>query len=442
MILKIVCHGNLYLVQIFERTKYVLDFIQNHPLAEGKISFVFSETSQFDATRTYGIGENSNSALIRIPQGDLYQSIDAQNLPCFANSYTYNGHDLYDVAYQKKNAAPFINAGTLSFDIIQTIFFHISRIEEVVCPVDKKDIHGRMYSHEQFLVKNGLHHIPVVDHLVFCFLEVLGVQPSSPKTVFRLTSDIDMVRKYLAVPPFRSTYKYVFEKPSRKSLFKLWRSYIKTKMRKQKDPYNNFEWLFSCGKEVEKVVYFLVGGRSKYDKPFAKINKSFVEIVNIAIKKGWEIGIHPSYTTVNDGKLLKKEKELLEEICGIEINQSRQHFLRFSIPETAALMDEMGMKEDSSLGYPDRIGFRCATGFPYHLYNFEEEAPYQFIEVPLVVMDVGLLREGDNNNEKVLRIWEDFLAINSHRTQITFNFHNSIFFDTELDGINMYKFYK
>ena len=94
------------------------------------------------------------------------------------------------------------------------------------------------------------------------------------------------------------------------------------------------------------------------------------------------------------------------------------------------------------LGFADRNGFRCGTGFAYHLYDFENEKAYNFLETPLTVMDSALIREGQDNDQKINQILNDFINENRTNTKITFNFHNSRFFDSEVISIQLRTLYE
>ncbi|MCC6723096.1 MAG: hypothetical protein IT258_01205 [Saprospiraceae bacterium] len=352
-----------------------------------------------------------------------------------ANLYNYENQQLYSVEATPKSDAAFFDGRHFGFDIIEAIFFHISRFEEHFCQTSQLDEHGRMKSNEQFLVKHCLEKTPVVDHLVYCFLVAIGANPVAAPTRFRMSFDIDIMRCFSGRPPIRMTAKYLVSKPS--SLPKLWFSYIRTLFAPQNDPYFNFEWLLRKSDKLEQVIYFLVGGSTKFDRPTAKLNNEFKQIVSLAKAMGLRIGLHPSYDCMADDELFHKEKSGLEEILGEKINESRQHFLHFSWKTTPQILEKQGVMEDSSIGFSDRIGFRCGTGFPYQPYSFEREEPWGFMEVPMICMDVALMREAGNNQQRMIEIWDDFLATNKSLTMITFLFHNSRFFDAELEGMDL-----
>jgi hypothetical protein len=200
-------------------------------------------------------------------------------------------------------------------------------------------------------------------------------------------------------------------------------------MGREPDPYNSFGWLLvkNHPKIRGKIIYWLVGGTSHYEG-FFDINDSRVgKVMGQSKNLGYTIGLHPSYNTINDQQMMKEEWINLNEVAKATIVDSRQHFLRFDIKKTGSILDKLGLKTDSSIGFRDTIGFRCGTGFPYHLYNFETEAAFIFLEIPLVVMDIAAMRDVDWVSPKWGPHISDFIDKNKYNTHITFNFHNSFF---------------
>jgi hypothetical protein len=420
-----------------QRISYVLRFIKTHPLAGGNFSYHFEGEGAQAKTIGYTSenAEKSEYDIVIPAQRHVFSEklIDLSAL--YANIYEYESRQLFAVETTSKIVAPFFDGRRFGFDILEAIFFHISRYEEHFCEKTQEDEHGRMRSREQFLVKNGLEKTPVVDHLVFCFLHAIGANPVELPTSFRMSFDIDIMRCFGWKPPVRLAAKYLLSKPS--SLPKLLGSYLKSLVSPEADPYFNFEWLLRKTDKMEQVIYFLMGGRTKYDRPLANLNEEFRQVVQLAKDRGLRVGLHPSYDCVHDGQLFQAEKTKLEAILGEELNKNRQHFLHFSWKTTPKILENQGIAEDSSIGFSDKIGFRCGTGFPYFPYSFEDEQPYSFKEMPMICMDIALMREAGNNNQRILEIWDDFMQKNKSLTHITFLFHNSRFFDAELEGLDL-----
>jgi hypothetical protein len=110
-----------------------------------------------------------------------------------------------------------------------------------------------------------------------------------------------------------------------------------------------------------------------------------------AAEKGFAVGVHGSYRSVSEDRSLAEEARALSDAIGKRATTTRQHWLRFS--EHQALFDEIeraGLIADSTLGFSGTVGFRNGACFAFPPYDFARERPHRFLEIPLVLMDVGL----------------------------------------------------
>jgi hypothetical protein len=119
-------------------------------------------------------------------------------------------------------------------------------------------------------------------------------------------------------------------------------------------------------------------------------------LVQRAIKdlcdRGFEIGFHAGYHTLNDPDRLAVEKARLDKVLGQETLGGRQHFLRFQAPNTWRHWEQVGLAYDSTMAYADHEGFRCGTCHPFRPFDVEQDREMRLWERPLVVMD-GSLRD-------------------------------------------------
>jgi len=415
------------------RIDYVLRFIERHPLIQGKIEFVREQAEDIDLKIYYGI-EQSDAFYIP-SQKVIFSNV----LPSFdqviMNRYDHRLMQLYAIEQKQKKNQTFINGNNFQFDLIETIFFHISRLEEVACRTNQLDQYERMHSKHQILVRYNLHQIPVVDHLVFAFAKAIGLDVKPMTTRFRMTHDIDFIEKKNGLyGQMRTVAAAILKMRDLKRAKRVLQD-------KTKNPFDTFDWLMLKNTKIEKVIYFLVGGTSKYDSHYDLNATTTQKAFRLAKERGYKIGIHPSYNTWKNLEMMTEEKTKLEKAIGSDIDISRQHYLRFSFKDTPDILEKLGITEDSSIGYGDLIGFRSGTGFPYYLYDFKNEKAYSFLEVPLVFMESAILEETNFKATELEKLWKDFLAKNSENTMITFNFHNSRFYDAALSGIALKELY-
>lgn len=174
------------------------------------------------------------------------------------------------------------------------------------------------------------------------------------------------------------------------------------------DPYWQFESLMDLEGElgVRSAFYFLsdpgLGKRpyrqwlrprywlehcGRYDIEAPRM----AHIIEALDTRGWEIGLHGSYDSYDDGKRLRIEKEKIEGVVGHSVRGGRQHFLNRS-PETWNHHRAIGLGYDSSLGSSTKCGFDHGYDL---LYPFDDE----FTVFPLTIMEVALDDTNGNLDE-------------------------------------------
>ena len=120
--------------------------------------------------------------------------------------------------------------------------------------------------------------------------------------------------------------------------------------------------------------------------------KYIVPHLKEAQENGFSIGLHGSYQSiVEKDDLLSEARELKRETGTVW--GSRQHWLRFDRHQK--LYDNIEQAEipfDCTLGFSNEIGFRNGASFAFPPYNFKYERACKFLEFPLVIMEVSLLR--------------------------------------------------
>ena len=108
-------------------------------------------------------------------------------------------------------------------------------------------------------------------------------------------------------------------------------------------------------------------------------------------KSGSSIALHGSYRSIVENSDLGSEAAALEAAMGERPRGSRQHWLRFDRPDKLfANIEKASLQYDSSCGWAEQLGFRNGAAFAFPPYNFTREEPYNFLLIPLVIMDRGL----------------------------------------------------
>ncbi len=160
------------------RIRYVLDALEHHPHAPDHLQCLLNPaTAPPDSVICrYGATGNAPENAVLIPAQRVFfvaQPTVRQSVVC--NHYDFEGRSVYAVAPRSASPGqPFFAGGAFGFDWLETLFFHLSRLEEYAPAPHETDDIGMMKSSAQLLPRHNLHHIPVVDHLIAAILQALG----------------------------------------------------------------------------------------------------------------------------------------------------------------------------------------------------------------------------------------------------------------------------
>jgi len=137
-------------------------------------------------------------------------------------------------------------------------------------------------------------------------------------------------------------------------------------------------------------------------------------------------GLHKSCANLSFGE----ELDLLPFRTGL----NRYHFLKFNIPAIWKELETTSLKLDASLGFAERYGFRNSFGMPFRPYNLKTGTSYDFIEVPLNIMDGALHRYMKIPLEQTSDHIIGFFEKNKTNCILSFLWHNTYFTDYKYSG--------
>jgi hypothetical protein len=102
-----------------------------------------------------------------------------------------------------------------------------------------------------------------------------------------------------------------------------------------------------------------------------------------------EIGLHASYTAADDSTQIERELRVLRGL-GARVTGNRYHYLRVDPHRNLRDVERADLRYDTTLGFPDALGFRAGIARPFRPWDIDNDAPMDLIEIPLAVMDVTL----------------------------------------------------
>ena len=282
-------------------------------------------------------------------------------------------------------------------DLLAMMFYQLARCEEYE-PFGT-DAHGRFPASESHAQRNGYLLRPVVREWAATLASGLrAVFPdlSAPKHHrFRFvpTYDIDLLWawKYRGWRGAASALRDLLTGHPRRAGQRLFGS-------GKRDPYDTLAFLEALHKDAgndghpsaDPIYFWLLANNDdrRDPNPFPVPEEQRETIRRQAGRH--TIGIHPSYLSSERPELIAREAERLRDITGKTVLHSRQHFLRFRLPDTYRALRNAGIIHDYSMGYADAVGWRAGTNLPFMWYDLEKETATGLTIHPFAAMDVTL----------------------------------------------------
>ena len=329
-----------------------------------------------------------------------YSMTDIEGLPFLRASGLLYEREIIDqkkslgAVFTWKNMPVFYPAGEpsiLPFDIFAASFYMVARYEEYL-PFEA-DEHNRFHSGESIAFHNGFLDQPIINQWALQFGKELtrifsgNIQINPLEYQFKPTIDIDNAWAFLNKGLWRSMGALLRPGQSmaeRNYRFQVWR-------KKQPDPFDQYEFIRQLmhSHQLDPIFFFLVGPYGPYDRTVSPANSGFKRLVR-SLASEFRLGIHPSYNSNSSAAQIQKEIDILAHLSGKEITDSRQHFLKVHLPHTYSIIDNLGIKNDYSMGYADRVGFRAGIANPFRFFDLENNTSTDLVVHPFQVMDITL----------------------------------------------------
>ena len=317
-------------------------------------------------------------------------------------------------------------------DVFASVFFMLSRWEEYV--VKDRDKHNRFSAHSSIAYKYNFLNRPIVNEyieMLWNMMHHLDFKQNRKKRVFNwlLTHDVDYIKKWtLPHKLFRSVMGDLYKRKSISQAFRSIFSYVSSKLKFSKDPFDTFDFLMSISEEngLKSYFFFMSGGQSQYDNNYSIIDA--LPIITKIKQRGHQLGIHASYNAYNDPKLLSSEIKKMEMISNQKMTFGRGHFLRYDAPLTARIWDENKLSWDSTLCYADEPGFRCGVCYEFPVFDFIHSKMLSLKQKPLILMEATLLDYKKLSDSEIIDRFSYFKKkVEKYKGEFVVLWHNSSF---------------
>lgn len=338
----------------------------------------------------------------------------------------------------------------LGLDILGSSFFMLTRYEEVV--KQDRDRLDRFPSNASLAEEAGFLGRPIVNEYVEILWSCLHrlwpqLQRKQHQFQIHVSHDLDEPFMFAFTGVSRLLQRCagdLIRRGSVRQMTKTIASWCQVASGKPElDPYNTFDTIMDISEDQGiKSAFYVITDRSAglLDGAYTIDHPLIIDLLKKVHKRGHEIGLHTSYNTYQNPQQTEKEFEILQRVCEREgITQSywggRQHCLRWQTPITFQNWEDAGLNYDSTLGYAEKIGFRCGTCYDFSTFNLLSRASLSLKERPLIVMDVTIFRQQYMNLNPASQDTLDALVLLKRRCvqfngKFTILWHNPSFANT------------
>lgn len=291
----------------------------------------------------------------------------------------------------------------IHYDIPGLTYWMLARVEEI--GRTDLDEHGRFPATASHAYKHSYLERPIVDEWLYILGQVIkctwpGVELINHQFSTRVSHDVDSPSRYA----FRTTGGMlramggdVLKFGNLKSA--LLAPWVRMKSKTALNPSdrdNTFDWIMDTSERNGLTsTFFFICGRTQpsKDADYEPDHPAIRELMRRIHSRGHEIGLHPSYGSYKSPLIIKQEADRLRRIAveeGIEQSEwtARMHYLRWEHPTTLRALDDAGIVCDGTLGYADRMGFRCGSCFEYPAFDPIVGEEISIRVRPLIAMEV------------------------------------------------------
>ncbi len=291
-------------------------------------------------------------------------------------------------------------------DILGSVFFMLSRFEEVVLP--DRDPHDRFPGTASLAWKAGFLYRPIVDEYVeSLWVMMKRLWPDLSRTMrvgsVRVSCDVDQPFDRVGASPralARSIAGDLGKRGNPRMAFSRALNFLAHRHGDLRfDPYYTFDWYMDvCERNGHCAAFYFIADHSAgaIDGTYDIDEPRTLTLMHRIAERGHEIGMHGSYNTFRDATQIGIERNRLLAACekaGVdaEISGNRQHYLRWDAAQTPDLLDHTGFGYDTSGSFADRPGFRYGTAHPFKMWSWRQLRQLRLVQRPLVVMEGSVI---------------------------------------------------
>ena len=282
-----------------------------------------------------------------------------------------------------------VESGHIPFDIFSAIFYLITRYEEWVAMPEELDSLGRFKAQSSLAYQQGFLQEPLVDKWVAKFEGELKehfacyTESNQRRFLFRPIIAIDSLYKYQNRSCVYNIHQ--FFRNVVKGRWSTLKNQVKSLLRISEDPFCNFSTLLQLHNRnnLTPIFFLRVAYNSWLERPIYATKMTYRKL----LLHNYLFELHGGTCASENVSKLMSERKKLYKITKSQVTMNCFYRLQFKTPVAYRNLLRASFKDDYSMAYCDKIGFRASTCTPYRYYDFEKEDYYKLTIHPIAFCD-------------------------------------------------------
>ena len=375
----------IYTDKFTNRLKYIADHIFNRIL--GQTVNIINKEEDLPTNPSAGLIVYSETLKVKgalhiIPNGLLFKK----------------GVREYDIdmgLWDEEKVFFCTQGGDIPFDIFAASFYLLSRYEEYLPNESNFNEDGTFKSKCSLAYKEGFLERPIIDIWAYKLEGMLKEKFTD------YTPSSENRFRFLPIVAVNSPYKYRtysilgnILRMGRKLIhgeFSAFMHQLKILLTIENDPYCNIDKIVEIHNRnsLRPLFALRVSNNKWYKRPIYFAYSSYKNI----LYRNYQISLLASEGSSFSSSQLRKEKKCLSKIFKMRIVSNIFLKSDFIISDVYSNLSRCNIKEDFSMQYPDRVGFRTSTCTPFRIYNLKTEEYYSILLHSVAFSDWSFARK-------------------------------------------------
>ena len=391
MFTRMIC---IYTDKYTNRFKYVTDHIFKRIL--GQSVNIINKVEDLPTTSTMPLIVYSDTLKVKgalhiIPNGLLFKK-------------GVREYDITMSTWQGEKCFFATEGGDIPFDIFSASFYLLSRYEEYLPIKENFNSKGCFISEKSLAFREDFLNTPLVD------VWALKLEEKLKSLFVEYTPSAEKRFRFLPVISVNTPYRYRtysilgnILRMGKKIVERDWselKKQLRVLLRIDQDPYCNVEKIVELHNRnsLRPLFALRISSNNWYKKPIYFAYSTYKK----ALCRNYQIALCVSGAASNSASQLKFERRLLSRIFKSRISIAMSSVSEYIIPNFYKNLSNSKIKEDFSMSYSDRIGFRASTCTPFRIYDLNIEEYYR-IEVHPVPFTAWAVKKMGLKKEEIIQ---------------------------------------